>query len=837
MEESAPPQLQGTGTWIRLLAKGNAMIGNAYLRIQPMRHKEAHILRFEVRDPDRGWRTVLSHRAESKHRPWEKDEASSVEDLEVAPAEDPEVPSSEDPAGPFSGGRSTGVFSEVIIQGATTLIRRGEIGSHRIEERIAIVSDNRLRVEVRDRLTRSGVPLARLMNHYYFMPDNRAMGYALPLDFAWLPGLHDNEEHVAGDWFFRSPCAIVSAHGVYAAIVPDLDRMQEQPDLPHALDLRAWHHPGSGETYGLPRLSYGICRWKPDGHVLTARDEAVPTTGIEIIYGFDLLVGTAQGPEPIVTQVTELLWDKYGTRFMQDIRPQVMPFEAYGRRYTYKHELKLWEKHVTCGDKAGYGIENAWRRGINYHAWENDFQAGFGLLHYGRKWADDRLVAVAEGMINLRLSSPRRDGAFPCIYNVDTASWEGAMYWTAWPAHPMDGYDLQSMGVTAWWMLYWYEQYPDLGRGSEMLNWIIEFCRFLVDVQLPSGAIPTYFDRQLNPTPQLKEDAPTAIGGAVLAKTARIVGDPERERAAMKAGAFMNREVVPKMKFQDFELFYSCAPRPLYWVDPLNGIPPVNTLAVQWAADHFLALYRLTEDEQSLRQGEYCLGLLSLFQQVWAPNRFGKACLFGGFGVMNCDGEWNDGRQSRMVPTYADYYHATGKIEYFERAVAACRAAFAAMDMEENHANGINDYRVTMAEQIQVEAGIGLSPESLMHGDPWVHTGEGGGWTGFNWGPGGGLSAAAYLERHFGGVWVDGRTRTAIGIDGVCAKVVGWTDGHIALSVKNALNQLPLPYTARRKVLIRFGNLAEGERKITINGQNLGQMRRADLAQGLEVEI
>ncbi len=532
-----------------------------------------------------------------------------------------------------------------------------------------------------------------------------------------------------------------------------------------------------------------------------------------------------------------MLWDKYGTRYLKDVRPQVMPFEEYGRRYTYKHELKLWTKPVSCGSRKGYGIDNTWRRGVNYHAWENDFQSGFGLLHYGRKWADDDLVNIAEGMINLRLSSPRRDGAFPCIYNVDTASWEGAMYWTAWPAHPMDGYDLQSMGVTAWWMLYWYEQYTDLERGSEMLNWIIEFCRFLVDVQLPSGAIPIYFDRHLNPAPQLKEDAPTAIGGAVLAKTARIVGDPEMERAAMKAGAFMNRKIVPQMKFQDFELFYSCAPRPLYWVDPLNGIPPVNTLAVQWAADHFLALYRLTEDGRWLRQGEYCLGLLSLFQQVWAPNRFGKACLFGGFGVMNCDGEWNDGRQSRLVPTYADYYLATGRIEYLERAVAASRAAFAAMDMEENHANGINDYRVTMAEQVKVEQGIGLSPESLMHGDPRVHSGEGGGWTGFNWGPGGGLSATAYLERHFGSVRVDVAARKVVAIDGVTDEATEWTNGHIELSIANALQQLTSRYTARRKVVVKFGRMDEDTYRIRLNDQDRGALTKETLAQGLEIEI
>lgn len=218
------------------------MICTDQLRITPIQHGDAHILRFEVRDPECSWRTVLSHRSIKKHRPWEKDEGTSIEDLEIVP----------------SSGGSAPVFTEIADQGANRLVRRGEIDDHMIEERITVESANRLRVEVRDRFTRSGVLLERLMNHYYFMPDDRAMGYALPLDFAWLPGLHDNEDHVAGEWFFRSPCTIVSAHGVYAAIVPDLDRMQKHPDLPHALDLRTWHHPGSGETYGLPRISYGI---------------------------------------------------------------------------------------------------------------------------------------------------------------------------------------------------------------------------------------------------------------------------------------------------------------------------------------------------------------------------------------------------------------------------------------------------------------------------------------------------------------------------------------------------------------------------------------------------
>ena len=86
---------------------------------------------------------------------------------------------------------------------------------------------------------------------------------------------------------------------------------------------------------------------------------------------------------------------------------------------------------------------------------------------------------------------------------------------------------------------------------------------------------------------------------------------------------------------------------------------------IQWTADQFLALYRLTGKQYWLDRGQYVLALLSLYQQVWDPP-FYEAYLFGGFGVMNTDGEWNDGRQSRFVPTYADYYVATGNLEYLE---------------------------------------------------------------------------------------------------------------------------------------------------------------------------
>jgi hypothetical protein len=259
-----------------------------------------------------------------------------------------------------------------------------------------------------------------------------------------------------------------------------------------------------------------------------------------------------------------------------------------------------------------------------------------------------------------------------------------------------------------------------------------------------------------------------------------------------------------------------------------------------------LALYRLTGDAKWLRHGEYLLSILSFYQQVWDPPQL-RGYLYGGFGVMNTDGEWNDGRQARFVSTYADYYQETGEIEYLERAVAACRAAFALMDMAENHENGIND--TVMGEKLGVrpkvaggraEPGMGYAGENIYHrlqnrewhgGRDLTH------WTGMNWSAGGGLAAAAYLERLFGAVWVDGAARVAVPIDGVAARVQSWDDGRIALEVRSALANLERPFVEAREITVKFGRMRPGNYDITINGKQYDDMTRERLQKGVTVRI
>ena len=789
-------------------------IENETLRVIAAAQDGRWWLQFSVKRADGSWRPVLATAAAATHAPWESKQRLVSEDPQIAWKQNGRVEETE------------AFFTKAESLDARTLMLTGEAAGEVIEERVTLAARGRIHIEVRG-TTAAPIELSRLMSHFYLAPDGKAFGYALPLDLAWLPVLHWEEEDLASDHFFRSPVVMAMAQGSYAALVPDLTLLKRDRPVPHALDLRVTRVKAEA-----PRLSYGLSTSEVVPHTFARHrdDETVSVTGTDLNYGFDVLLGAATQPEAAMERMTSYLWETYGRRFWQDIRPQVLPFEEYGRRYAYVHELKRWATPVDLGGATGYGLKNEGRRGANFQAWENDLHVAYGVTYYGNKWDDSDLKRIGEGILRLILSAPRKQGAFPTVFNFGRQAWEGSLFWTARAADPIEGYDAAAMGVTAWWQLYWYE---NLRQDPEILKSVVSYARFLTLQQLSSGAVPTYFYSDLKPAPQLKEAGTTALSGAVLAKAAQLSGDQELREAAIRSGRFVVQSLLPELKFQDFESFYSGSPTPIQWRDPWTGIWPQNTLSLGWAADQFLALYRLTGDRSWLQRGEYALSNLSLFQQVWTPPYY-PIYLFGGFGVMNTDGEWNDGRQARFVSTYADYYLATGNPEYLERSVAAARAGFALMDIAENHANGTNQLSV-LPPGLKKEqgAGLGYAPENVYHGGPASRTG----WTGFDWSAGGALSATAYLEQKFGGVWVDVKTRQVIPIDGTVAAVVSWDDKRIVLKVGNALDSLQQPFTTPRAVRVKFGHLDRPSYNVTINGNEFQNKRRRELETGLVVQL
>lgn len=684
----------------------------------------------------------------------------------------------------------------------------GRLGPHTLTTRIALTADAGIHFATRIRLTAPAY-LARCLNHVYFAPRGALARTCDPLDFAWLPALHKKPDHVCADHFFRAPLAMVAAQGFYAALLPDLKAFAAA-DAQHALDLRVTDTLLEG-----PRLSYGFCCSEPDGHVYfehrPARAPLWPPG--ERTYAFRLHLGACDAPAEVVRRLSSELWAEHGRPLMADPRPQVLPFAEYGRRYTFRHELPASVRYATRNGLSCAGIENRARRGANFHAWENDLHVGYGLRHYGQTGADAQLRRIADGMLNLMRAAPRTQGAFPCIYNFDAARYEGTLFWTARSVDARRGFDTGAMSVTVWWLLKWIEDFPDPER-QDWLALAEDYCGFLMAQQLPSGAIPTYFRADLTPAPQLKESATTAISGAVLAQCARLLRNPALTRAALRAGYYVEKRVTPRLDFNDFETYYSCSPKPLHAIDYWSGIRPHNNLSMQWACDLYLALYRRTGEELWLESGRYLLAVLSLYQQVWNPAHL-PGYLFGGFGVMNTDGEWNDGRQARFAATYVDYFLATGAREYAERAVAACRASFALMDIPENHANAINDVAMDA-----FGAGQGYAPENIHH----AGKNSGYGWSGMNWSAAGGLAASAYLERHLGAVYLDMAARRALAVDGVQVEVRRWEDRHIHLDIRSALRSLPVPYREARDVVIRAGGWDRAERapedvRLTLNGE------------------
>ena len=657
-------------------------------------------------------------------------------------------------------------------------------GEYNITQRFTVIGEGQIRADVICRAPENG-QIEKLMAGLFFMPHKKLARTYDILDFAWLPNLHFKEDHVCGHHFFRSPAAVAAAGGYYIAVIPELDELSRF-NLPYALDFRAIDPRAEA-----PVLKYGVCSWEPDGHIYSIHKRGRPAAHEkEFAFSYAVLLGEYSSIYEISKKVTDYLWSVYGDKYFQDIRPQVMPFEEYGRRYTYKYELWDSLRYDSTGKRAGFN--NIHRRGANFHAWENDLNVAYGIKYYGDTHDDKQLSGAADAIKNTVVQSPGKDGAFPCVFNFETDSYEGSLFWTARAADPQNGFDAAAMGVTAWWALYWH---TDFEADSVLFDKLLAYCGFLTRAQELSGAVPTYFRGDLSPFEQLRESATSCVSGAVLAKCAFISGDEKLKESAVKCGNFTVGKIIPSLRFNDFETYYSCSPKPLYAVDYYTGIYPHCNLSLQWACDQMLALYRLTGEHSWLEHGEYLLSVLSLYQQVWNPS-FLPEYLYGGFGVMNTDGEWNDGRQARFVPTYADYYMATGNTQYLKRAVAACRASFALMDMKENHEQKINslvlerDFQPNTAGQGRAKPGQGYAPENIHHGAEFCFNGTFGCcWTGMNWSAGGGLAASAYLERHLGSAHLSIKTAEnteLICIDGLTGNIRTGSDGKIYADIKNA---------------------------------------------------
>ncbi len=260
--------------------------------------------------------------------------------------------------------------------------------------------------------------------------------------------------------------------------------------------------------------------------------------------------------------------------------------------------------------------------------------------------------------------------------------------------------------------------------------------------------------------------------------------------------SFIEREVLPRQRWFDFETFLSCARKDYSFFDSWTAQYPQNNLAEIQAPSAMLALYHLTRKREYLESGTKMLDYLLLTQQVW-NNPLYTPMLVGGFTTQNTDQEWSDARQGYAAIVLADYYDATGNFEYLERAVAAARSTFAVAPSEN-----------------------------------WAHSGypDGpGGISSYHWGTGSAMTTVEIMSPEFGDALIDLHAQRGVGFDQCTITGVKISGDTISFQISSSARE--------RQFLVRFRGIdAKRQYRIVWNGNAIARVSGTELAKnGLPV--
>ncbi|MDZ4910528.1 hypothetical protein GNF68_16150, partial [Clostridium perfringens] len=146
------------------------------------------------------------------------------------------------------------------------------------------------------------------------------------------------------------------------------------------------------------------------------------------------------------------------------------------------------------------------------------------------------------------------------------------------------------------------------------------------------------------------------------------------KEAAQRALEVVMKEIVPTGRWEDFETYWSCCG---YGREDLPGNKVARNNMVKqcnfsmfWTAEALYHMYKMSGNPPYLNVGQCVLDEMLMTQASWQPPYL-YVDVLGGFGVMNCDGEWNDARQSLFAELILQYGMELDLPEYIERGIAA----------------------------------------------------------------------------------------------------------------------------------------------------------------------
>lgn len=615
------------------------------------------------------------------------------------------------------------------------IVVQGDCDTGSFEQQISLTGEPDVFAVRMKFLPRDASTLVSVEDRYDFAPGRRAADAPNgPVDFVWSQNIKNEKDGVIPNAAFKAPVVMLQQGSVFTALMPTLS---DRVVVPLALDLDV--------TSGtLPCLSFGAMSSQPYGHSYFRRDlnggpKIIPTageTGVpQSFVEYDYSILASDQPDKLgYRRAVRLLWQDEGHQeliqspdLQQNVlRPQLTTFADWAKETWIRYAGQVYLS-FPCGDRQCGTLasnRNPWGKWEQtapdawFNSWFQTLRTAYGWYLYGRRANDPAIQHKAESVLNLILTSPRDGGAFSTIYLVNDKRWIRSDGWAGYS----DDYHAFDMSWTGYWMLRWIEDL-DPGRREEVLRFVRPYGDFLLQHQLSSGVIPSWYNQDLSPRQEFRDfNAETAGSALFLAELSGATGDLKYLAGAQKAMAFMTREVLPRQRWFDFETFLSCARKPYSFYDPWTAQFPQNNLSQTQAAAAWLRIYQLTHRPEDLEAGTHVLDYLLLTQQVW-NNPALSPKMVGGFTTQNTDAEWSDAREAYDAALLWDYYRATGSQEYLERAVAAARSTFAVAPWEN-----------------------------------WAHTGykdESGALTGIHWGEGSGMTSVQIMSAAMGDGLID----------------------------------------------------------------------------------
>ncbi len=650
----------------------------------------------------------------------------------------------------------TFAFEDVKV-GGRTLTLTSDTAHSKIEESLTVPAEGtEIQVSLKAHIKDPNPRIQHFLATYAFAPGTP--------DSTWAPGLRIRDDAVIGDHFFRSPAVVAQQREVSAILMPDLDVLAENRPIPTILDLDC--KPKVGDK---PLLSYGFADYRLVSHVQFAHDSSMARpVPANLQLGFKIRLSADMAPYSAYEQVATEMWATYGHRFFDKILPQAMPFADYakvcypaaiGEKMTGGWFEATIDGQVCGGMPAGWGLEQGW---VSWQDWFNQLRSAWGMHWWGAKLGNPDWTAKSNKMLNLALAAPMDRGACPTTYDSRNHTWKGSLITPTKDCY----YDLTNIAWKGLWLQRWLS-FPDCPRRSEIESQLKAMADLLMSHQQPDGSFPTWLAKDLTTVPMLDRSAQSALPGWFLAEWSIQTKDQAKEKAkaaALKTADFLAAQVVDLQRYYDFETFFSCSPKVCLqkqqvvddpkMMDPHTLQRPQNTLSMQWTAEALRSAAKLSGDNRKYMDSALkALDTMCLYQNVWPISYRRIADTYGGFGVQNSDGEYNDARQSQFGETLCDFGVQLGRQDLFERGVAAVRASLTLINHPLHQSLGIYP---------NPNYPTGLEPENDGHGGSDEQDGR----TGFDWGEGSGLAGIAAIMDKYGSRWSDPHGWSVL-VDGV----------------------------------------------------------------------